>query len=377
MLLEYGARNLLVRKKFVLPTIAAIAATASAVMALFSIADSMERVVKPGGDDTNMVVAAKGTMMEQASSFSLEDLGQLQVAPGIAKVAGAPEVSAEYVSSVWMDQLEPRIPRVVRVRGVDPVALNLHTRVHITQGHLPLSGERGVIVGRFLLGRFAGLEDGGVVRLGRHQWPVLGVLDTDDPFGSELWVDRSALMDEFHHPAVSVAYARLEGIDRREDFVQYVQRMKGLEAMTQDELGRRRLSWTSMDKHVWTMRVLCVLLALGAIIASLNALHGSLQSRLRELATLRAIGYTRGRVLLLALQESFIISLCAAAIGLPCAALIQGRTFAFGALFYSVRLGWSGLLVGIGAIVVIALLGGLLAAMQIRRMNVLVTLRDA
>jgi putative ABC transport system permease protein len=359
----------------VLPSLFALSCTAAAVVALDSLAESAESVLSHA-DDLDMVAVTERVMTEAPSSLTHEDLGQLAVAPGIARAGGSAKISPEVLAALYLNEAGTGIPKVVTIRGVDPVALQVHSRVRLVAGRFPGTGEPGVIIGRALAGHFVDLNEGGALHLGRHDWPVLGVFESDDALESEIWAERSAVMDGLHHPAVSVAYERLESAQQRREFVGFVKRIKGLEAITVGELMRRRMNSSGMSAHTQVLRTLCALLALGAIFACMNLFHGSFQSRLPELATLMALGFTRGRVFSLALQEGAIVAGCATVVGLPLSLLIDGRTWVFRqSLFYTVRVGLVPALVGLATIAVIATAGALLAAVQVRRMDILSTLR--
>jgi putative ABC transport system permease protein len=362
----------------VLPTVAAIGGTACAVVVLSSLAASVESILPDGTDQVEAMVVSPGSRREELSNVTLQNVGELKAAPGVLQAGGAAVVSPEYVVPLWLDDAETATPRLVQFRGVDPIAFVAHPRVRLTSGRFPQTGEPGMVVGRSLLNRFSGLTEGGSVTLGRTPWPVLGVLESGDVSDSEVWCDRSAIMSAFHHSTVSVVYVRLADVAQRDDFFRHVQRIKGLEPLTVQQFRARLKESKGVNTYVLILTTLSLLLALGATFACTNALHGSFQSRLRELGTLLAVGFRRRVVLLLGLQESLFISACAALIGLPLALLIEGRQFVFGgSLVYTVHVGLPALLNGLIAVATIALLGGILATVQVARMNVLVTLRDA
>jgi putative ABC transport system permease protein len=362
----------------VVPTLLAMAATAGAVTILFSLAGSTQRTLEKVVDDANMVVVTEGAQLEPASNLTTEALSDIRVAPGVAQWAGSPAVSAEYMGTLWLDDAETGVPKLVRIRGVDASTLPIHSGAHVVSGRLPERGEPGVVVGRALLGRFVDIREGGAVHFGRHDWPVLGVLEAGSALDSELWCDRAALMEEFHHSSASLAYVRIDDPAHRSEFASHVRRLKGLEAIPERELMERRMKLSGVESQARILEALSLLLVFGAVFATLNALHGSFQSRLRELATLLAIGYRKRLVLRLALQESLLISVCAAAVGLPLGMLIEGRRFTYGSsLFYAVHVDGRALAYGAVSIGGVGLLGAILAAWQVGRLNVLRTLRDA
>jgi putative ABC transport system permease protein len=360
------------------PTVGALGGTAAAVVAIFSLIRGVEGSLTRGIDDLTLVVISQHARGEASSTLTTEEISEVSAAPGISLDGTAPLLAGEYVTSIWIDYLEGRIPKHVRLRGIEANALDLHPHVRLLSGRLPARGEPGIVVGSHLLNRFAGLNEGGALRFGRRDWPVLGVLDNDGPFASEIWADRSAISVEFHHPHASVAYVRVASPEGRADFLKSAQRVKGVEVLSEPEVALRRRTDTGMNTHVRVLTLFGLVLALAAIFASINALHSSLVARSRELATLMAIGFKKREILLIALQESLMISLLALAVGLPLALLIENRTFLFDqALFYTVHVEAMGVAIGTTAVILMSVVSGLLAVIQILRMDVLLALRRA
>src|SRR5262249_21671672 len=89
----------------------------------------------------------------------------------------------------------------VLVRGVEPVALAVHDQVHITQGRMFTPSSHEAIVGRGVLGRYAGADLGSDLAFGRGIWKVVGIFDADgSSFESEVWVDVRELANDAKRP---------------------------------------------------------------------------------------------------------------------------------------------------------------------------------
>ena len=118
------------------------------------------------------------------------------------------------------------------------------------------------------------------------------------------------------------------------------------------------------------------IMAIGATLGAVNSLYAMVDSRQREIATLRAIGFSPGAVVLAVLLESMLLALPGALLGSLLAWLLFNGLAAspFG---YSFRLSvtFSLAVLGIEWALAMGLLGGLLPALRAARMPVVTALR--
>jgi putative ABC transport system permease protein len=126
-----------------------------------------------------------------------------------------------------------------------------------------------------------------------------------------------------------------------------------------------------------------VLMALGAIFGALNTMYNAVASRTREIATLRALGFGRGPVVLSILAESLVIALLGAVIGGAVAYLgfngFQTSTLnwqSFSQVAFAFRVTPPLLVTGTVIALAIGLIGGLLPALRAARLPVATALRE-
>ncbi len=102
-----------------------------------------------------MIVLRKGSTTETGSAFGLDQFDALKFLPQIKRdQAGQPLASPELPVQVLMDKIGGGRENIV-LRGVMPVALKVHDKVHITQGRMFNPALNEVIVGSALLKRYA------------------------------------------------------------------------------------------------------------------------------------------------------------------------------------------------------------------------------
>jgi putative ABC transport system permease protein len=175
----------------------------------------------------------------------------------------------------------------------------------------------------------------------------------------------------------TVVYVGLTDETAIDGFKTAIAREPELSAISEKELQGRLLK--QMSVFLQALQALIVILAIGAVFACANTMHSAFLARLRELATLRAIGFTPGRIVGLLLQEALIIAGVSGAMGLAVSMAINGRTFAYTELgiVYTATVTPMILATGAAVALVIGVLGAIASVIQAVRLDVLDALRTA
>ena len=120
-----------------------------------------------------------------------------------------------------------------------------------------------------------------------------------------------------------------------------------------------------------------VVMASGAVFGALNSLYASVDSRRRELATLRAIGFSGGPILLSVLIEGMALALPGAFIGSAIAwAFFNGHVVSPAGLIFKLTVTPHVVWVAVVWSLVIGLIGASLPALRAVRVPVATALRD-
>jgi putative ABC transport system permease protein len=129
--------------------------------------------------------------------------------------------------------------------------------------------------------------------------------------------------------------------------------------------------------------VVTFIMALGATFAALNTMYAAVGARTREIATLRAIGFRGGPVVVSIMLESLVLALAGGCLGALLAYVLFNNlaVSTLGANFTQVvfRFAVTPPLVGTGLViaVVIGMIGGFLPALRAARQPVTTALRAA
>jgi putative ABC transport system permease protein len=107
-----------------------------------------------------------------------------------------------------------------------------------------------------------------------------------------------------------------------------------------------------------------------------NAMAQSVRERTNELAVLKTLGFTDGRVLSLVLTESFVLPLVAGGAGFAAWVMIQ-RTSPTGGTVPMAAISIPEIALGTSIAVLIGLTAGILPAWRVRRLTIVDALRRA
>jgi putative ABC transport system permease protein len=394
MLLAYTLRNLVARWRDTVPTIFALVVTIATTTLMLACLQGLIGLYTDGGDPRRaLVLSSAGEESEQDGLINPLQIDGVSMLPQVAWDGREAMVSPEVLAGFDLPREDGELIRLT-LRGVDPIALRVHTNFKVVSGALPASGTLGVMVGKQQLGKFAGMVEGGEIRVGKHRWPVTGVFEAKGTrFESELWADRRVLMQEMRRGHINCLSVMLQRPDQIDAFQTAVRKLPlpadwrgtgpwAIEPIPLDAMSEiAYLDHRTNDfwLYVRAVEIVILILAVGATLTCVNTMASSYLSRLREIATLLAIGFSRGRVALLLIQESLILAALGAVVGLAISLAAHGRTLSFDqyGLVYQITVAPRVLFGGLTVAAVIGLCSGLVVVFRVFRMQVLTSLRAA
>jgi len=388
--LSYPLRNLAARPGRTLLTGGVVALVVVACTLFLGLISSLKRTLVASGDPMNLVVLRKGSTNDGASQIALDAYRSIRYLDGIAmNTQGRPLISPELVVQPFFHTLDGGRENVL-VRGVEPIALEVHPGVRIIEGRMlhPSSGE--AVVGTAVRGRYEGARLGDTLRFGNGRWRVVGILEAGgSSFDSEVWVDVRELARDARRPYPysgirlrAASPADLPSLaERIADDPRYA-----LEAQRETDYYEAQ-SETADVLYSFVVGI-AILAGVGAGFGASNTLYAAVRARTQEIGTLRALGFSRGAILLAFETEAIVLSLVGFALGaglsLGAAAGLQAWLggVAFGSTTFTtnivtLRVGAADLLAALGLAFAIGVAGGLGPAWRAARMRPIEALRRA
>jgi putative ABC transport system permease protein len=390
--LRYHWHNLFVRRTTTVLTILVVGAVVATLAWLLGFGDALRGALAVARDERKLIVLKRGATAESTSAIPIEEYNRLNQLTTLAREpqTGAALLSPEAVVQVALPRLRDggRTMANVAVRGVTPIALEVHTSVHL-EGPLFSTGGQEVIVGRKAAAQFQGLQIGDVVNLGYGNdrgYRVVGTFTAGGgPLESEIWAYLPSLMNAYNRNMYSSASLRLRP-DADADRV--VEEIAGpaIELQAQTEAAYWSAQALSIQIYMGIVGGLVAIMAGAAVLSVANTMFAAVAGRTREIAMLRTIGYSRAAILTGFVLEAVLLALLGG--GLGCAACaawlaLAGRTkdmygaTSFSTLAFEIRLSPLIVAVALTAVALVGALGALVPAWRAARVQVVAALREA
>ncbi len=384
--LAYIARNLAARRLTTILTAGGMALVVYVFATVLMLAAGLESTLVATGEDDNVVVIRRGAQTEVQSGIDRTQAAIVESLPEIATSAGGrPLVSREPVVLISLPKRDTGKSSNVVIRGVTPEGVMLRPRVRIVEGRMFRPGTSEVIAGRSIADGFRGAGVGETVRFASRDWQVVGVFDGGRTgFDSEIWGDAEQMLQAFRRTGFSSLLFRLADPGRFDDVKQKIESDPRLTLEAKRERRFYADQSESLSKFITYLGTsISVIFSIGAIIGAMITMYASVASRTAEIGTLRALGFSRGAILVAFLAESLLLGLLGGVVGLVAASLMQALTVSttnfqtFAVLAFSFTLTPKIVAMSLAFALVMGFVGGFLPAARAARLSIVDALRAA
>ena len=362
-----------------------IAGVVGVLVALLAMGAGFEEILKQTGSDDSVIVLHSGADSEATSTLDNDTVAIISQAPQVLRGAdGRPVASAEQIVVASLPTRSTGLQASIAMRGVGESAFSLSHPVRITEGRKFTPGLRELIVGKSTRAEFVGLRVGSTVSFDGESWPIVGVFDSGDAHNSEIWGDAQVIGSSYRRGGtVNSLILRLtdaSAFDALKAGIESDPRLKVDVQTTREYYSHQSENIADVVGIVGT--TIGAIMALGAIFGALNTTYAAVADRAREIATLRAIGFHSGSVILSVLLETMLLAVLGGAVGAGLTWLIfDGFTAStVGAnssqVVFAFDVSRELLASGLKWALVIGLVGGLLPALRAARMPIVAGLRE-
>lgn len=298
------------------------------LIALLSIAAGFQAALEGSGSDDVAIIMRAGSTNELSGGFGVDTVTVVEDAPGIrkavagknvdARMVGKPIISPELYVLVDGKMKGKDASTNLPLRGVSPMAPLVRKSFDLVEGRMFKEGTNEVVVGDGVVREYDGLDVGKTVRWGGANWTVVGrFTDKQGIAESEVWGDTRV---------VQQAWRRGNSFQSLRVKLENAAALKTLkDALTKDprvrvDVKSERAFYVDQQKLMSTIvntvgKVLAFMMGIGALFAALLTLFNAVQSRVREIATLRALGFGGFPVVVSVLVEAMLLGAVGGLIG--------------------------------------------------------------
>jgi len=377
---EYGVRNLARRPVRTALTLVALATVVMLVLVVVGFIRGLEQSLSVSGDeDVVLVYSVNSEENIENSSIAARTPSLLTASlNGTVMRYGVAHVSPELYLGTRV-KTHSDDGGLGLVRGVTLTAPLVRRDVKLIAGDWP--GEDEVIVGRLAAAKL-GCEDsalamGQSISFEGRDWTISGrFVAGGAAYESEVWCRLSDFQTATKRQDLSLAAMLLSPGSSATDVSLFCKERTDLELRAIRETDY----YASLQQHYKPVRLLAwfvVVLVSGAgIFAGLNMMYGAVAGRIREIATLQAIGYRRRAILISIVQEGVLLSAAGSLLaGVLALTMLNGIAVRFTMGAFTLRIDSVAILIGCGVGLVLGVLGALPPALKALRESVAISLK--
>jgi putative ABC transport system permease protein len=364
-----------------------IAGVVVVFVSVFSIAAGFQAAMQGSGRVDRALVLRSGADSEMTSGLSGPDVDVIKQSPGIRRDGGNPLAAAELMVIIDLPKkATPDAPANVPVRGIVPESITIRKEFSIVEGRMLQFGTNEVVVGRAANGQFVNLALGDTIVSGQNRWEVVGIFEADGGVPeTEVWIDAHILQGAYRRGnTYQSLLAQLETQDAYGGFRDWLTSNPQLNVSIRREneyYAAQSQALTRLIRYVgWGI---AGLMGIGAVFGAILTMYTAVATRAREIATLRALGFDTGSVLVSVLVESMVLGLIGGTIGGAAAYLsfngYQTSTMnfqTFSQVAFAFRVTPQLLAMGLFYALLMGLIGGLFPAIRAARLPIPVALRE-
>ena len=366
-----------------------VALAVCVLVGFLSMASGFESVLENSGSDTVVVVLGGGTNQELGSDIPSDAIRALQATRADIGVdrnrTGNVILSQELVQPVIAELGENGVQRTLSLRGMSKDGIQLRDNVTISEGRMFSSGAREIAVGCQLAADLPELAVGNTVRLGTVNWKIVGHYEAaGSVFESEIWSGLDAVRGAFDRQGqVQTLRMRLTdpaALPQMQTALEGLTNATPLTAMTEADLYKGQSSRT-VDLIRYFGWPIAILMAFGATAGAVNTMMSSVSDRTVEIATVRALGFSRLSAFTATWVEAVLIASIGTALGLAVSWAVfngwQASTLGANYTHMAFKLEVSQSVIQTVAIfgVTIGIIGGVLPALSATRIPLIAALR--
>ncbi|RPH97879.1 MAG: ABC transporter permease [Lysobacterales bacterium] len=363
-----------------------IAGVVAVMVSVLSIAEGILKTMQNSASPENVVVLRSGASTEMMSWVLGDDARVIAEAPGLARSEEGALASPELFVIIPLKKKSTGTDANVPLRGVTRTAPLVRDRFRLVEGRMFEWGRNEVVVGRGAQLEFRGLEIGSSIPVGKEEWPVVGVFEAGGGLAeTEIWVDALVLQPAYQRGnSYQAVYAKLESPGAFQEFKDALTsdpRLTVSAVREADYFAEQSAVLYNLITGLGTL--IAVIMGLGAVFGALNTMYTAVSARAREIATLRALGFRSGPVVVSVLSESLLLALVGGSIGAVLAWLafdgFRAATLnwsSFSQVAFAFDVSPSLLVRGVVFACLIGLIGGLFPAVRAARQPVSAALRE-
>lgn len=373
-----GLRSVALRRGAALVTVVGVTTAVAVLVSLLAIREGTNIFGGQNNQPDDFVVMSRGSTSTAQSVITRDTLSAIENAPGIKRSAtGEPYLTATILVSV--DALKKNGKRGnVYLVGFTPGAALLQSNVKIIAGRQYRPAVHEVTVSQPIEKLYQHMQIGDHLDLSGTRWTIVGMFAGNDSIGdSVLRADADTVMSAFNRNTYQSVTVQLTSPAALAAFKHALLTNPAIAVEVKSAAQSMKDSFGQLNSILdFVAYFVGSVMAIGAVCGALNSLYGSVDARRHEIATLRAIGFNAGPIIVSVLLEGTALALPGAFLGCAIAwVLFNGNVVDVAGVIFKLTVTPRLLTISVIWALAIGLLGGSLPALRAARLPVATALR--
>jgi putative ABC transport system permease protein len=371
------------------PSIVAMVGIAGVVVvfvSVLSIGEGFRAALVGAGSPQRAIVMRNGSESEMTSGLTGPETDIIKQAPGIARENGKLMAAAEMYVVIDLNKRSTGTPANVPIRGVEPTSFTVRPELHIVEGRPLQFGTNEAVVGRAAVRQFQGIDLGSDYVSKQMSLTIVGIFEQGGSVAeSEIWCDAKTLQGAYRRGnSYQAVLAKLETPAAFQAFRDWLTSNPQLNVTTKTESDYYAGETETMTGLINGIGyTIALLMGIAAVFGAILTMYTAVATRTREIATLRALGFNTGSVIVSVLGESLALAAVGGLVGGLLAyvsfngyqtATMNFQTFSQVAFAFAVTPAL--LTQGLVYALLMGLVGGVFPAVRAARLPISVALRE-
>lgn len=377
--LSYNWRNVWRRKSRTGFTVLGISLAIFVSLMMLALSNGIRASIQNTAEPDNVLVLTKGAETLEFSAIDRQVLDVIRFSDLVAEQNGERLASPEVYFTSTVDVAGFATGQGL-VRGVLPVALQVHRQVHMTEGKFPAApGE--IMVGPLAATKLAvppqALALGKEIKFEGQSWRIVGHFAAPGTaLESEIWGALNDVMVAARREEFSVIAVKAKSPKDVQDMVFDFSTRRDVLVDARSETDYYSAYAASFRPVEVMAELMTGMLICGGIVTGMNTFLAAVLGRVREIGMLRTLGYTKRAVLVSFALEALVIALLGGLIGSLVALTLNGlpMRIPMGAFRFQVDLNLVG--IGLALAAVIGLLGVAWPLLRATRVTIVNAIRQ-
>lgn len=324
---EYAVRNLGRSPSRAIASVLGSGLVALLMVAASAFVGGMNRGLSVDHENRNVMLLGAGS--EESIERSEITAGAAGIAeasiPGVQQLFGVSYVSPEcHMAVVVRPSKDSHEEWQASFRGVKDAAFLVHPKVQLVDGRAPRPGQNEIMAGSLAAARL-GVSDsrlavGQTLWFDERLWTITGrFVAPGTVMDAEFWMPLEDLMVATKRTTISTVTMTLAPDGDFADVDAFAKQRLDLELVALPEgayYAKLMNFYGPIRMMIW---ITAGLVALGGFFGGLNTMFAAFASRVRELATLQTLGFSRLAIVFSMIQESLLASMSGALIAIVAA----------------------------------------------------------